>query len=81
MILEIKKKIKKSKLNLKPFPHIVIRDFLSKANLNKLNNVLPVYSEVDEKQIIFQSSSETKKTIMPDSKVFKSLLKKKYSKK
>lgn len=81
MILEIKKKIKKSKINLKPFPHIIIRDFLPKANLDKLNIVLPSYNEVDEKQIIFQSSSETKKTIMPNSKIFKSLLKKKYLRK
>ena len=30
MILEIKNKIKKSKLNLEPFPHIIIKNFLPK---------------------------------------------------
>lgn len=77
MITEIKKKIIKSKINLKPFPHIIIRNFLPKNTLNKLNDNLPNYDEVETKHIIFQSSSETKKTIMPDSKIFKDLLKKK----
>ena len=77
MFLEIKKKIEKSKVNLKPFPHIVIKSFLPKKTLNKLNKCLPNFEDIDEKDVIFQSSSETKKTIMPDSKVFRSLLKKK----
>ena len=50
---------------------------MSKSTLEKLNKVLPNYNEVDKKNVIFQSSSETKKTIMPDSKIFKDLLKKK----
>ena len=77
MILKIEKKITKSKLNLQPFPHIIIKDFLPKATLDKLNKVLPNYDDVDEKNVIFQSSSKTKKTVMPDSKIFKNLLKKK----
>tara|TARA_Y100000389_G_scaffold183385_1_gene200816 strand:- start:4336 stop:5121 length:786 start_codon:yes stop_codon:yes gene_type:complete len=76
MITEIKKKIINSKINLKPFPHIIIRNLLSEKTLKSLNDVLPNYDEVDTKHVIFQSSSETKKTIMPDSKIFKNLLKK-----
>ena len=75
MILDIKKKIDKSKINLKPFPHIVIKNFLSRETLDSLNKVLPNYNDVDDKNVIFQSLSETKKTIMPDSKIFKNLLK------
>ena len=81
MILEIKKKIEKSKINLKPFPHIIIKKFLSNSTLKKLNQVLPNYTDVESKNVIFQSTSETKKTIMPDSKIFKNLLKKKFLKK
>ena len=77
MILQIEKKITKSKLNLEPFPHIIIKDFLPRATLDKLNKVLPNYDDVDEKNVIFQSLSKTKKTVMPDSKIFKNLLKKK----
>jgi len=77
MYLEIKKKIEKAKIYTKPFPHIIIKNLLSKSTLEKLNKVLPNYNEVDKKNVIFQSSSETKKTIMPDSKIFKDLLKKK----
>ena len=77
MILEIKKKITKSKIYLKPFPHIIIKNFLPKATLFKLNSVLPNYNDLDENNVIFQSLSKTKKTVMPDSKIFKDLLKKK----
>ena len=77
MILNIKKKIEKSKIILEPFPHIIIRNLLPRTALNKLNKVLPDYDDVDDSNIIFQSSSKTKKTIMPDTKIFKKLLKKK----
>ena len=77
MIKEIESKIKKSKLRLKPFPHLVIRNFLTKTTLNELNKVLPSYNDLEKNQVMFQSSSETKKTVMPDSKIFKNLLKKK----
>ena len=80
MILEIKQKIEKSKINLSPFPHIVIKNLLSKSTLKELNKKLPNYDDISDKNVIFQSSSETKKTIMPDTKLFKSLLKKKYLK-
>ena len=77
MILEIKQKIEKSRINTSPFPHIVIKNLLSKSTLRKLNKTLPNYDDIGDKNVIFQSSSETKKTIMPDTKLFKNLLKKK----
>jgi hypothetical protein len=77
MILEIKKKIENSEIILNPFPHIIIKEFLSKSALDKLNQVLPNYNDVNANNVIFQSSSKTKKTIMPDSNIFKSLLKEK----
>ena len=77
MILDIKKKINNTKIELKPFPHIIIENLLPKSVIEKLNKVLPEYDDVGKKNVLFQSSSETKKTIMPDSKIFKKLLKKK----
>lgn len=81
MISEIKKKIIKSSINLEPFPHLVIKNFLDKKNLIALNKVLPSFNEVKSDEVIFQSTSETKKTVMPDSKLYKKLLKKKIFKK
>tara|TARA_X000000950_G_scaffold289442_1_gene413525 strand:- start:3846 stop:4100 length:255 start_codon:yes stop_codon:yes gene_type:complete len=80
-MLEIKNKIEKSKLKLEPFPHIIIKNFLPKKILSKLNKTLPDYDDIDERNVIFQSLSKTKKTIMPDSEVFKNLLKKKFLRK
>ena len=80
MLPHLKKKIINSKLKLSPFPHIIIKDFLPKLDLYKLNEILPSYDDIGKKQVIFQSSSKTKKTIMPDSKIFKSLIKKKFFK-
>ena len=77
MFLELKKKIDNSKINLKPFPHIIIKNLLEENKLKELNKSLPSYEDLGNKDIIFQSSSKTKKTIMPDSKIFKSLMKKK----
>ena len=77
MFQEIKHKIENSEINLDPFPHLIIRNLLPSTKLKELNKVLPNYKDVESKNVIFQSTSETKKTIMPDSKVFKNLLKQK----
>ena len=77
MFSNLNKKIINSKIKLSPFPHIVIRNFFPKNELDKLNKILPDYNDIDKKKIIFQSTSETKKTVMPDSKLFKNMLKKK----
>ena len=78
MFSNLNKKIINSKIKLSPFPHIVIRNFFPKNELDKLNKILPDYNDIDKKKIIFQSTSETKKTVMPDSKLFKNMLKKKF---
>lgn len=81
MLSQLKKKILNSKIDVSPFPHIIIRNFLPKHQLDNLNKILPNYDDIDKKGVIFQSSSETKKTVMPDSKIFKILFKKNIFKK
>lgn len=73
MIKSARHKIKQAKIYTDPFPHIVIKNFLQKKKLAELNKILPDYKDVVSKNVIFQSSSETKKTIMPDSIIFKKL--------
>lgn len=75
MINNLKLKIEKAKIEIDPFPHFVIKNFFDKTILKNLNKILPDYEDVEIKNVIFQSSSQTKKTIMPDSKVYKNLLK------
>ena len=77
MLTSIKEKINNTKLSLSPFPHLVIKSFLPVSKLRKLNQILPNYSAIDDDNVIFQSSSKTKKTVMTDSKIFKKLIKKK----
>ena len=81
MIKFAKHKITQSKIYTDPFPHIVIKNFLPNKKLAELNTILPDYKDIVNKNVIFQSSSETKKTIMPDSIIFKKLQRKKYLKK
>ena len=77
MLKTLKKKIDTSKISSNPFPHFVIRKFLPDEKLKKLNQILPNYDDISEENVIFQSSSKTKKTVMPDSKIFKKLQKNK----
>lgn len=77
MFQEVKHRIEISRVVLQPFPHIVIKNLFPLKKLRKLNKVLPNYIDIKNMDVFFQSSSETKKTIMPDSKIFKKLLKKK----
>jgi len=72
-----KKKILKAIIYKKPFPHLIIKNFLPLYELNRLNLVLPSFNEIPEENVIFQSTSHTKKTIMPDSEIFKKLIKEK----
>lgn len=74
MLASIKKKINDAKLIVDPFPHFVIKNFLPLSKLSKLNQILPNYSDISDDNVIFQSSSKTKKTVMPDSKIFKKLI-------
>tara|TARA_B100001057_G_scaffold478266_1_gene548473 strand:+ start:1339 stop:2121 length:783 start_codon:yes stop_codon:yes gene_type:complete len=73
MLRTLKEKINNSKISSNPFPHFIIKNFLPNEKLKKLNQVLPNYDDINEENVIFQSSSKTKKTVMPDSKIFKEL--------
>tara|TARA_B110000211_G_scaffold230708_1_gene290728 strand:+ start:738 stop:1529 length:792 start_codon:yes stop_codon:yes gene_type:complete len=70
-------KINKSKLHLEPFPYFVANDLIPLKELKKLNKVLPSFNEIKEDDIYFQSSSQTKKTLLPSSKRYKELNKNK----
>ena len=76
MLKHVIQKISSSKLHLHPFPHLVIKNFLPAKTLSKLNKILPSFDDADSENVMFQSTSNTKKTIMPDSKIFKTLMKK-----
>ena len=70
-------KIKKAKILIEPFPHLVVENLIPKNKLKHLNSVLPSFDEVSNKDCLLQSKSKTKKTILPDSKTFKKLSKQK----
>ena len=81
MLEYAKNKIKKSKLNIEPFPYFVVKDLIPKKDLDKINRILPSFSEIIEKDIYFQSASQTKKTLLPSSSRYKILNKNKNFKK
>ena len=75
MINQIRKKISESKVNLEPFPYIFIKNIFSDSYVNKLNKSLPSYNNLNGEEIMFQSKSRSKKTILPSSSVYKNLSK------
>lgn len=77
MLSTAKSRIIKSKIKTEPYPYIFVKNLLEKETLKKLNNILPKFSELKDNQVLYQSSSKTKKTLMPDSFVYKNLNKKK----
>jgi len=77
MIEYAKKKIEQSKLYNEPFPFFVVNDLIPKKELDKINKILPSFSEITEKDIYFQSASQTKKTLLPSSSRYKKLNKNK----
>jgi len=76
MFKEAKKKISQSKVNLSPFPHIFLKNFIKKNDLNKINQTLPNFEEIGGNDILYQSKSRSKKTILPNSAIYKKLAKK-----
>ena len=72
-----KNKINKSKVNINPFPYFVVNNLIPSDELKKLNSVLPSFNEIIDKDIYFQSSSHTKKTLLPSSTRYKKLTKNK----
>ena len=72
-----KKKIDQTKIQEKPFPFLFVKNLISKKDLNNLNKVLPNYDSILDDEVLYQSSSKTKKTILPKSKNYKILNKNK----
>ena len=70
-------KIKKAKLKTDPFPYIFIKNFVPKSLNENLNKVLPNFSELDNSDVMFQSNSKTKKTLLPSSSLYKKINKQK----
>ena len=77
MISQIRKKIINSKVKTNPFPYIFIRNIFDENYVDELNNFLPSYNNLNGKEIMFQSKSKSKKTILPSSRAYKQLSKKK----
>lgn len=78
MFKTVKEKVINSKINISPYPHIVIKNFFPKNVHKKLVKLLPDFNSLDEsqeKKMLIQSKLKTKKTIMPDTKTFKNLKK------
>ncbi len=66
-------KIENSKLELKPFPHIIIKDFIPKELFLKFTASLPNYHDLKGENIFTQSKSGTKKSIFYESNFFKKI--------
>ena len=81
MLNHIIKQINKSKLQIKPFPYFVVKNLIPKKDLKEINKLLPNYKDIKEKDIYFQSASQTKKTLLPSSSRYKSLNKNKHFRK
>lgn len=75
MFNQIRHKIFTSKVNLKPFPYIFIKNVFDKEYVQKLNNSLPSYKDLVGNDVMFQSKSQSKKTILPSSAKYKKLSK------
>ena len=73
MLEFIKKKILDSKIHTNPYPYIFIKNFIDRKDLKKINGILPSYKSLCGKNVMYQSKSKTKKTILPSSKFYKKL--------
>lgn len=75
MLRHASKVIKKTKLGINPFPHLFVKNLIPKKELKKLNRILPSFREVSGKDVLYQSTSETKKTLLPSSQIYKKVIK------
>ena len=71
------KKINQSKIILSPFPYLFIKDFINKQDLKSVIKSLPSFNEISGNEILYQSKSQSKKTVLPNSTIYKKLSKKK----
>lgn len=77
MLKNLKKKINSEKLSIDPFPYMFIKNFFDNDFVTNLNKSLPSFEKIKKKGIVYQSKSQTKKTILPSSVEYKRLLKNK----
>ena len=68
-----KQQIQKSKLKTDPFPYIFIKNFNPNSFNKKLNKILPNFKELSNSEVMFQSKSQTKKTLLPSSNLYKKI--------
>ncbi len=81
MLNTAKNKILKTRVQKDPFPYLFVRNLISEKDLYNLNKVLPNYKSIYNDEVLYQSSSKTKKTLLPKSKNYKKLNKNKEFKK
>ena len=61
MLKKIKQKILEKKLSTDPFPYMFIENFFDKSFVKNLNKKLPSFDKINNKGIVYQSKSQTKK--------------------
>lgn len=71
-----KNKIESSILKNKPFPYFAVKNLIPHKELNQLNKILPSFNEIEDQDIYHQVKSDTKKVLLPNSKIYKKLIKK-----
>ena len=76
MLQNVRKKIINSKIFLEPFPYLFVKNFLNKNDITEINRDLPSFKEIEGADILYQSTSKTKKTLLPNSSIYKDLVKK-----
>ncbi len=76
MLQDVRKKIINSKIFLEPFPYLFVKNFLNKNDITEINRELPSFKEIEGADILYQSTSKTKKTLLPNSSIYKDLVKK-----
>ena len=69
--------IKRTKLETYPFPYLFVKNLIPPKELKKLNKVLPSFKDVSGDDVLYQSTSETKKTLLPSSSIYKKVIKEK----
>ncbi len=73
MLLKLKNKILKNKIYQQPFPYMFIKNVFDKNFVDDLNTFLPSFDHLNSKEVMYQSKSKSKKTILPNSSVYKKL--------
>ena len=72
----VKKKIFSNKIHERPFPVLIVRNFLPKKIFNDLSKALPSYNDLNGGNIFIQSKSGSKRSVFIESDYFKKKMKK-----